>query len=91
MSDTAVVEIVLAAIIVTAKVSAPILIVSLVVGLAVSLVQAVTQIQEATLAFVPKLVAVAVVIVVAGNWMLAQVVGFTNQLFETLPQLLGSG
>lgn len=91
MSDTAVVEIVLAAIIVTAKVSAPILIVSLVVGLAVSLVQAVTQIQEATLAFVPKLVAVAVVIVVAGNWMLGQVVAFTRDLFDTLPRLVGGG
>ena len=91
MSDTAVMEIVLAAIVVTAKVTAPVLVVSLAVGLAISLVQSVTQIQEATLTFVPKLVAVAVVIVVAGNWMLAQVVGFTNQLFETLPQLLGSG
>lgn len=88
MSDTAVVEIVLAAILVTAKVAAPILIVSLAVGLAVSLVQAVTQIQEATLAFVPKLVAV---VVVAGHWMLGQVVDFTKELFESLPRLVGGG
>lgn len=91
MSDTAVMEIVLAAVVVTAKLTAPILIVSLAIGLAISLVQSVTQIQEATLTFVPKLVGVALVILLAGNWMLQQMMGFTRQLFEMLPRLLGSG
>ena len=53
-----------------------------------SLVQSVTQIQEHTLTFVPKLAGVAVVIVVGGNWMLAELVGFTRELFALIPGLL---
>ncbi|MDQ1396403.1 MAG: flagellar biosynthesis protein FliQ, partial [Acidimicrobiaceae bacterium] len=75
---------------VTAKVSAPILLTSLALGLAISLFQSVTQIQEVTLTFVPKLAGVALVIIVSGHWMLAQIVGFTHELFNMLPQLLSS-
>lgn len=73
---------------VAAKLSAPILITALVVGFAVSLVQSVTQIQEATLSFVPKAVAVVIALVICGHWMISEIVTFTHQLFERLPALL---
>jgi flagellar biosynthetic protein FliQ len=88
MTDTAVIEIALQMMIVTAKVSAPILITSLAIGLGISLFQSVTQIQEVTLTFVPKLAAVALVIVVSGHWMLNTVVAFTQQLFDMIPRLI---
>ena len=87
MTDTAVLEIALQAILIAAKLCAPILLVTLAVGFGISLLQAVTQIQEVTLTFVPKLVAVAVVIMVAGNWMLAEMVGFTGDLYEMIPRM----
>jgi len=90
MSDTQVIQIALQSITTASKLCAPILIVSLAIGLGISLLQSVTQIQEVTLTFVPKLLGVAVVIVVAGNWMLGELTSFTRRLFEMLPQLLGS-
>ena len=90
MTDSAVVSIAIQAIMVTAKLAGPILIVSLAIGLGVSLIQSVTQIQEVTLSFVPKLAGVALVIVVSGHWMLSQLITFTQQLFELLPHLLSS-
>ena len=90
MSDTVVLEIALQAILVAAKLCAPILLVTLAVGFGISLLQAVTQIQEVTLTFVPKLVAVAVVVMVAGNWMLAEMVGFTAGLYELIPRFADS-
>ena len=50
-----------------------------------------TQIQEPTLSFVPKMIAVAIALLVTGNWVLSELVSFTNQLFESLPRLLGKG
>ena len=88
MTDSDVIYIAVQTLMVTAKVSAPILMVSLAVGFGVSLLQSVTQLQEVTLTFVPKLIAIALVIVVGGNWMLAELIGFTRQLFELLPSLL---
>jgi flagellar biosynthetic protein FliQ len=73
---------------VAAKISAPILLVTLALGLGVSLVQSVTQVQEHTLTFVPKLAGVALVILVAGNWMLAELMGFTTHLFDLIPDLI---
>jgi flagellar biosynthesis protein FliQ len=70
-------------------VSAPALLVALVVGLAVSLLQAVTQINEATLSFLPKLIAVALVLVVAGPWMLSALTDFLRQIIGSLPQVVG--
>jgi len=64
-----------------AKVSAPILIVTLVVGVVISVLQVVTQIQEMTLTFIPKLIAVVVVFLMTGAWMMAVVVEFTKHLF----------
>ena len=88
MTDTAVLHIALQAMIISAKLAAPILLVSLIIGLGVSVFQSVTQVQEATLSFVPKVVGVALVIMFGGHWMLAQIVEFSNQLFDQLPSLL---
>lgn len=87
MTDVVVLEIALAAIIIATKLCAPILLVTLGVGFAISLLQSVTQIQEVTLSFVPKLMAVALVILLAGNWMLGEMVSFTIALFEMIPRL----
>ncbi len=87
MTDTAVLEIALQAILIAAKLSAPILLVTLAVGFGISLLQAVTQIQEVTLTFVPKLAAVAVVLMLAGNWMLHEMVSFTGDLYELIPRM----
>ena len=87
MTDTAVLEIALQAILIAAKLCAPILLVTLAVGFGISLLQAVTQIQEVTLTFVPKLVAVALVLLLAGNWMLAEMVSFTGDLYEMIPRM----
>jgi flagellar biosynthetic protein FliQ len=88
VTDASVIDIAIRTMLVSAKLSAPILIVSLAIGVGVSLLQAMTQVQEFTLTFVPKLVGVALVIALGGNWMLAELTGFTRELFELLPQLL---
>jgi flagellar biosynthetic protein FliQ len=77
------------ALIVAAKLAAPILITALVVGFAISLVQSITQIQEVTLSFVPKAVAVAIAMIVCGQWMIAEMVSFTTDLFSRIPALVG--
>ena len=66
----------------------PILLVSLVVGLLVSLFQSVTSIQEQTLSFVPKLLAIAIVLVVAAPWMLRQLMQFTVTYISRLPEMV---
>jgi flagellar biosynthetic protein FliQ len=88
MNDTAVLHIALQAMIVAAKVSAPILLVSICVGFGISLIQSATQIQEASLSFVPKLVGVGLVLLIAGKWMLDTLVTFTQQLIDSAPHLL---
>ena len=71
------------------KVALPILVVALVVGLLISVFQAVTQIQEQTLVFVPKILAMVVVMVVAGPWMLGQMLVYTQELYLSIPRLVG--
>ncbi len=66
----------------------PILMISLVVGSFVSLIQAATQINESTLAFIPKLVGVILVLLVLGSWMLQHAVTYTSNLFTSLPNLV---
>ncbi len=73
--------------IVVLQVCTPILGLSLVLGLIISIFQAITQIQDVTLAFVPKIIAVAVAIVVFGPWMLRTLVAFTHGLIISLPLL----
>ena len=89
--DSAVLDIALATMIVAAKLSAPVLITALVIGFAISLFQSVTQIQEVTLSFVPKALAVGVVLLVTGHWMLQTLTSFTTELFDRLPALLQAG
>lgn len=89
MDDAQITDIAVQTMIVAAKVAAPILLTALLVGFAISLFQAATQIQEQTLSFVPKLVAVAIALVVTGNWVLSELVAFTHHLFDELPALLG--
>lgn len=72
---------------VTLELSLPILGVALVVGLLVSIFQAVTQLQEPTLTFIPKVLAVVVVIVIAGPWMLNTMLGFTIDLWSGIPAI----
>ena len=69
--------------------AAPMLIAALVVGLIVSILQAATQINEMTLSFIPKLLALAVVLVVAGSWMLRVLVEYTERLIGSIPFLIG--
>ena len=88
MTDSTVIDIAVQTMMITAKLAAPILVVSLAIGVAVSLLQSVTQVQEYTLTFVPKLAGIALVIVVAGSWMLHQLIAFTQDLFERVPSLI---
>jgi flagellar biosynthetic protein FliQ len=90
MTDTAVLHIALQAMVVTAKLCAPMLLTSLAVGFGISMFQSATQIQEFTLSFVPKIIAVGVAILISGNWMLSTLIDFTHQLFNSLPNLIGS-
>jgi flagellar biosynthesis protein FliQ len=88
MTDTTIIEIATQAMIVALKLSAPLLLTALCVGFVISLFQSMTQIQEFTLAFVPKVVAVGVALVVSGNWMLHTMVSYTEQLWTHIPDLL---
>ena len=90
MTDTQIVELGLQAMTIAAKMCAPILLTALLIGFAISLFQSVTQIQEATLSFVPKAIGVGAAILLSGNWMLHEMVTYTTQLFEKIPQLLNS-
>ena len=88
MNSAEVLNIAVQALWVAAKLCAPILITALVVGFTVSLLQSITQIQEATLSFVPKAVAVVLALVICGHWMITEIVTFTQQLFDKIPALL---
>jgi flagellar biosynthetic protein FliQ len=89
MTDTDILDIAIDTMFVALKLSAPILLTALVLGFAISLFQAMTQIQEFTLAFVPKVVGVGVALIVSGNWMLHTLIDFTQDLFDRIPSLLG--
>ena len=67
----------------------PLLLAALVIGLVVSIFQAATQINEATLSFIPKLIGTFLVLMLAGPWMLQMMVDYIRQLFERIPQLIG--
>jgi flagellar biosynthetic protein FliQ len=89
VTDTAVINLAMHAMLVTAKLCAPILLTSLAIGFGISLFQSATQIQEFTLTFVPKIVGVGLVVLFSGHWMLTTMIDFTHELFATLPRLLG--
>ena len=89
MSHALIVDLSRDAILTALLLAAPMLVVALGIGLVVSVLQAVTQIQEQTLAFVPKLVGVAVVFLVALPWMIQFAVKYTTELFRSLPGIVG--
>ncbi|MDA8292604.1 MAG: flagellar biosynthesis protein FliQ [Actinomycetota bacterium] len=91
MTESQVLQLAANAMLTGAKIAAPIMLVAMGVGLVISLLQSVTQIQEATLTFVPKVVAVGAVVMITGHWMLGTFVGYVHSLFASLPQLLAGG
>ncbi len=89
MNQDVVVNLAMEAMQLALKVGGPILIVGLVIGLLISVFQAVTQIQEQTLSFIPKMVGLAVVVVVGGPWMLGQLLIYTEELWNSIPTMVG--
>ena len=89
MNSQGVLTIAQQALFVTIVVSAPLLLTALLVGLVVSIFQAATQINENTLSFIPKLLAIFAVLVIAGPWMLQQLVDYVQRLFTSIPQVIG--
>lgn len=77
------------ALVLAAKLGAPLLITALAVGFSISLFQSVTQIQEVTLSFVPKAVAVGIALLIGGHWMISESVAFAHGMFDRIPELLG--
>ena len=88
LTDTAILHLAMQVIQVSLKLSMPILATALAIGFTVSLFQSMTQIQEVTLSFVPKVIGVSVVLLMSGNWMLHTMIAFTQQLFAQIPDLL---
>ena len=89
MTPTTVIEIGRQAVELMLLVSAPLFLAALVTGLIVSVFQAATQINEMTLSFIPKLVAMFVTLIVAGPWMLTMMVDYMRRLFESIPGMIG--
>ncbi|MCX7166884.1 MAG: flagellar biosynthesis protein FliQ [Rhodocyclales bacterium] len=89
MTPTAVIEIGRGALELTLLISAPLFIAALVTGLIVSIFQAATQINEATLSFVPKLVAIFITLILAGPWMITMMTDYMRRLFESIPGVIG--
>lgn len=90
MTTQQVLDIGTGALIVAAKIAGPFLLVVLGVGVVIGILQSVTQLQEQTLTFVPKLIGAAIVIAVSGSWMLQSMVNFGQELMSAIPQLLNS-
>lgn len=87
MDETQIIHICQQALVLAAKLSAPVLLVALVVGVVVSLVQAVFQVQDQTLTTVPKLILAGIVLAATGTWMLHSAVDFTQELFNQIPDI----
>lgn len=89
MSPELVINIVQNALYVLIIVAAPVLLVSLLVGLLISVLQAATQINEMTLTFIPKLLALFVTLVLAGPWMINTLIDYTVRLYQSIPNAIG--
>jgi flagellar biosynthetic protein FliQ len=87
MDDTTVVHILAGAMVMTLKLAGPILAVCLIVGLVVAVLQTISQIQEMTLSFVPKLLGVGIVLIVGGPWMIHQFTAWVQDLWHMIPSL----
>jgi flagellar biosynthetic protein FliQ len=90
LNQDVVISLAMEAMAVSLKVGLPLMLVGLVVGLLVSIFQAVTQIQEMTLTFIPKILALGVVLAIAGPWMLGQLLTYTQNLYSGIPGLVGT-
>jgi flagellar biosynthetic protein FliQ len=88
MNDNMVLHLASQGLLLVAELAGPVLVVSLVVGLTVSLFQAVTSIQEFTLTFFPKVVAIGLVLLLLGHWMLSDAVSYTESLYHSIPQIV---
>jgi flagellar biosynthesis protein FliQ len=89
MNQDTVINIATQAMMLSLKIAGPILLLGLIIGLLVSIFQAVTSIQEQSLSFIPKIIGVAVLIVVLGPWMLNQMVSYAENLYLSIPSLVG--
>jgi flagellar biosynthetic protein FliQ len=89
MTTDTVIDLTMTAVELGMKVALPILLAGLAVGLVISVFQAITQIQEQTLTFIPKIVATVAVLVVGGPWMLDQLLGYTADLWLSIPDYIG--
>ena len=88
MDDTQALHLLGRAVLVASELLMPVLLVSLVIGVIVSILQAVTQIQEMTLTFAPKLAGIALVLLLMGPWMVRELTDFTRQMYELIPSLV---
>ncbi len=77
------------ALVVTAMLAAPMLLAALAAGLLIGVFQAATQINEVTLSFIPKLLVLAAALYVGGGWMLKVIIGYSESLIRSIPQLIG--
>ena len=89
MTPTTVIEIGRQAVEITLLISAPLFIAALVTGLLISIFQAATQINEATLSFVPKLIVVFITLIVAGPWMITMLTDYMQRLYSSIPSIIG--
>jgi flagellar biosynthetic protein FliQ len=85
VTDADVLQIVAGALAIATKLAAPVLLATLAIGVVVSVIQTVTQVQEQTLSFVPKLVGVGLIILLGGNWMMRELVTWVTQLWTAIP------
>ncbi len=89
MTPTAVIEIGRGAVELTLMISAPLFLAALVTGLVISIFQAATQINESTLSFVPKLIAIFITLILAGPWMITLMTDYMRRLYESIPGAIG--
>ena len=89
MTPEAVMDLAHSTLTVTAMIAAPLLLTALVTGLVIGMLQAATQIHEATLSFIPKLLLLVLTLFVAGPWMLRMLTDFTHDLYSSIPAMIG--
>ena len=89
MNEDVVIKLSMDALTLSLKIALPLMLAGLIVGLVVSIFQAITQIQEMTLTFIPKILVTAVVLIVAGPWMLDELISYTEHLWSGIPEAVG--
>jgi len=89
MTPESIVDLGRQALLITVQITGPILLATLAVGLLIAMFQAATQINEMTLTFVPKLIVMALIMVLAGPWLLQVLVDYTRELIRSIPNLIG--